>query len=609
MRRQHVAIPRRIVLAILGIGLFSGCTLGPDYRRPDVAIPVQWQPDRRAGDAMSVGPSVVQRREAAIYADVDVAPGVDADRPPAWALAPWWQRLDDPLLDDLVTATLSRNRDIAIAAEKVVHARTAFGQASSSQWPSVSAKANGTRMKQPPAALAGQGINNNDPSQSGAGRTSGGAFSFVQMGLDASWELDLFGGNRRAAEAARYGLDAARWEHRATMLALVGDVVGYYTQARRAQHLHAIEQDNVRTLQGLLRLSRARYEAGTVSRLDSVRFDADLRTAQARVTGQAVHYVQAANALSTLTGDAPGTWLPALLGIDGQAGTPSTDPARARDSATAQTTGHIATRSNGASGMTSTSAAGKARPAQSARTLADTPLPFPMPSFPVVVDVPSSVLLMRPDLQVAERGYAAATARVGVARADRFPKISLVGNLFSVGMRAGDLATHSSIGWAIGPSLSIPLFTGGRLRAAVAMADSDRQQAFLRYEALVLSALREVEDAMTGLSGAVSEADAAAVAACRYAEAADLASARFVAGADTQDASLQAQRDHAAARVRLADSRAAVTLAYVALQKALGGAWDGLTAPKAGISPVGDAIDASPATASRGTISKTRPAA
>ena len=549
MRRQCLRALSRIALAMIGIHILSGCTLGPDYRRPDVAMPSQWQADGVNGDAKPAVSAAVQGR------------GEGADVRPAWTLAPWWQRLDDPLLDDMVAATLSRNREIAIAAEKVVQARATYGQAAASRWPSVAARTNATRMKQPPIALASQGINSNDANQTGAGRPSGGAFSFVQAGLDASWELDLFGANRRAAEAARYGVDAARWEHRATLLALVGDAVRYYTQARRAQHLHAIEQDNVRTLQDLLRLSRARFDAGTASRLDSVRFEADLRAAQARVIGQAVQYRQAEHALSMLTGDAPGTWLPAMLGSGGQVRTSST-------------------------------------------------LPSLMPPLPVVVDVPSSLLLMRPDLHVAERGYAAATARVGVAQADRFPKISLVGNLFSVGMRTGDLAKHSSIGWAIGPSVSIPLFTGGRLRAAVAIADSLRQQAFLTYEATVLSALREVEDAMAGLSGAVSEVDAAVAAADRYAEVAALASARFVAGSDTRDATLLAQRDHAAARARLTDSRAAVTLAYVALQKALGGAWDGRAASPseiANIVPVVKVIDHVPG--SRGTILKTRPAA
>ncbi|MCP1119140.1 efflux transporter outer membrane subunit [Robbsia andropogonis] len=519
--------------AIAGLVASSACTLGPDYRRPDVAVPAQWR-SMGAADVRS-GLDDGQR---ALRQAVD-----DEHVMHAWSLAPWWQRLNDPVLDDLVGAALARNRDLAIALEKVREARAAYGQASAQPWPSLSATASGTRQDQPSMvmAFAGPGAGSGAGS-GGQSSLSGGPISFLQAGLSASWEVDLFGGNRRAAEAARYGLDAAHWQHRATMLALVGDVVRYYTQARLAQQQHAIERDNARTLTHLLKLTRARCEAGTASRLESLRFDADLRTTQARIIARAVQYRQAEHALSMLTGEAPGTWLPALQGPD-----------------------DLADVSSHASMSTQTAAHAGVLP----------PPPLPLPSFPIAVAVPSSVLLMRPDLQVAERQYAAATARVGVAQAERMPKVSLVGSLYSIGLRPGDLARRSSIGWGIGPQISLPLFTGGRLRAAVDMAMSVRQQAFLTYESAVLTALRDVEDAVVGLSGAIAEADAAEAAEGRYAEAARLATSRFEAGADLQDATLIAKRDHAASRTRLADSRVAVTLAYIGLQKALGGGWDG----------------------------------
>ncbi|WP_347557060.1 TolC family protein [Robbsia sp. KACC 23696] len=572
--RQYGRVSMRRLGCIAALIALSACTLGPDYRRPDLPVPVQW---RSSGAAQGQGQSVTQ------------PPSSDQAVMDAWSLAPWWLRLNDPLLNEIIDAALTRNRDVAIATEKVMQARAAFRVSGAPRWPSLSARGNATRQQQPPMALMNQGLGNANGGQSSPlGGFGSGPISLLQAGLDASWELDLFGGNRRAAEASRYGLDAAQWQYRATMLTLVGDVVHYYTQARRAQQQHAIERDNARTLASLLRMTRARFEAGSASRLDSVRFDADLQAAQARIVAQAVFYRQAEHALSMLTGDAPGTWLPSLRGPDLASRTVATPLSSApserllhaasgmssntasASAATLQEERHAEKRGADASDPPSDSDPGLAR---------YTPL-----SIPVDIAVPSAVLLMRPDLQVAERAYAQATARLGVAEAERLPKVSLVGGLYSVGMKAGDLSKRSSIGWAIGPQLSLPLFTGGRLRAAVDEAKSLRQQAFLTYEGAVLSALREVEDALVGLTGAVAEVEASEAAERRYDEAARLASARYLAGADPQDATLIAARDLAAARTRLADSRAAVMLAYVGLQKALGGGWDGRAAKQGVIS-------------------------
>lgn len=464
---------RRIVGVLVTSSLLAGCVVGPDYQTPRTPLPAKWASNK------------------------DKA----AERPPE--LAAWWTRLNDPLLTNYVERAIRNNLTVATAKARVEEARASLRQERGTLFP----VANGSFSVNRSQSAGGSG-------NSGLSNVSTQYLSSI----DASWELDLFGGRQRAVEAARYGLDAAAEDLRNTMLVLIGDVALNYSQVRTSQALLALARRTARSQRESASLTRTKYDAGSAANADVARSEALAATTEADVATFEIERAAAVHHLSILLGLPPAA-LSAEL-------------------------------SKGA--------------------------PIPRPQFPLPVGIPADTLLNRPDLRLAERQLAQATARIGVAEAARYPAISLTGNIATQALSISDLAQKSSIAWTLGPAVTVPLFRAGQLKAAVDVATALRDQATFAYQSAVLTAMADVENAIVSVSRERYRGAKLLIAATAYHRAAESSRAQYREGTTDYLNLLDAQRTLYASEAALIGNQLAIVAAYIALNKALGGGWTGV---------------------------------
>lgn len=461
---------RRLLVPIFSTALLAGCVVGPDYQTPILPMPANWSGQTQAKPAQ-----------------------------PA-QLARWWQRLRDPELNTLVEEAVAGNLDVATAKAKIREARASYRQSAGTLLPSADGSGSVTRNK---SATTTSGSN--------------AIYSEYQAGFDASWELDLFGANRRGVEAARYGVDASQEELRSTLLTLVGDVASYYAQARGYQARIALARRSAASQRQTAELTRQMALAGTATAADVAKAMGQASSTEAAIPTLEASYAETVHRLSVLTGRPPAALSERLK--------------------------------RGA--------------------------PIPAPRLPMPTGIPADILLSRPDVRMAERQYAQYTAKIGQTDAARYPSVSLTGNISTAALKLGDLGKSSSIGWSFGPELSVPLFNAGQLRAAVDIARAQRDQYFIAYRSSVLTALEDVENALVSLSQERIRVGKLASSAKSYGEAARLETTLFKAGEASLLDVLDAERSLYTAEDTMLQSRVLVATEYIALNKALGGGWDG----------------------------------
>ncbi len=332
------------------------------------------------------------------------------------------------------------------------------------------------------------------------------------VGFDATWELDLWGRVRRSVEAATADLDAAAADLHGMALTVAAEVARTYVDLRAAQRRTALAEENLRLQEQTLTLVQARLAAGLVGERDVAQATTNVATTRARLPQLAAAEAAARNRLAVLLGRAPGT-LTADLG----------------------------------------------------------PAPVPRLGSALPVGAPADLLLRRPDVRAAERRLAAAVARIGIAEADRYPRISLFGTLGLAADGPEHLFARDSLVAAIGPSLRWNLFDAGRktdaVRAATAAAEAER----LAFEQAVLLAVEETENAMVRFGREQARRDALARAAAEARRAVDLAQTQYREGLSDFQTVLDSERVVAAIEDDLASSEAAVAGFAIALCKALGG--------------------------------------
>ncbi|HXG05333.1 MAG TPA: efflux transporter outer membrane subunit [Candidatus Binatia bacterium] len=350
-------------------------------------------------------------------------------------------------------------------------------------------------------------------------RGFGGESDLFATTLDLSFEIDLWGRLRRATEAARAELLAAEEARRTVVMTLVSDVAVNYLALRQLDLELETTRRNLASRERSLQLVRDRFEAGLTSALDLRQAQAELASTAAQIPDLERQIAQTEHRLSVLLGRPPG---PIVRGRP--------------------LTGQL----------------------------------FP-PEVPA--GLPSALLERRPDIRQAEAALVAANARIGVARAAFFPQISLTG-LFGVESAAlSDLFTGPSRVWQFGPAVTLPIFTAGRNRANLALAEARQREALARYEQAIQQAFREVEDALVAYRQArlALAEQAAAVQAAR--EALRIAEDRYTSGLTNYLSVLDAQRTLLAAEVAESRTLLARLVAVVQLYRALGGGW-GADAPE-----------------------------
>ena len=464
----------------------------------------------------------------------DARPSLSRD-----SLAQWWTLFRDPTLDALIEQALQSNLDIRIASSRIAEARYRLLEAGSLDKPVIgaAATANNTQVSENTglAAIAnasGTGIGGSAGSggrSTGSGFASPGRnFSTFSAGFDASWEIDLFGGARRSREAARADLDASIWSRRDTQVTLSAEVARVYFLLRRTQAQLSQADALIAARKGVVEQTQAKTTSGIVPGRALSGPTALLKQAEAE---RAQLEETRSDQLAALA---------VLLAVS-QSNLP---------------TSLVAARSP------------------------DSPTTLDIPA-----GLPSELLRRRPDIRASERQLAAATARIGVAKADLYPRLSLTGVAELISTALGNLVSSGSIQTLAQGQFSFPLLDFGRGKAKVGIASEQAEQAYLSYRKTVLTALADVEREL-GAVQAQRARDLALRGNLRQAEKAESAAlASFHAGLTDLTSVEQAKESRIAAQLTLLESDFALKQAEIGLFKALGGGWPTETAQDA---PAGD---------------------
>lgn len=415
----------------------------------------------------------------------------------ASTLAAWWQTLAEPLLTDLMQRAATGNRDLAQAEARVREARARRGISDADRYPTLQASAGATRRT--------------SSEETGSGSTS----QLYNAGFDARWELDIFGGKRRALEAATANLEASEYDLHNVLVSLLAEVALNYIDTRAFQARLAVAEANLRSQRETFDIARWRAEAGLATQRDVEQATLNLEQTRAQIPALRTGIAQAANRIAVLLGQNPGT-------LDDVLAAPRAIPAA--------------------------------------------------PSA-IALGVPADALRRRPDVQRAERKLAAQTAQIGVATAAQYPNFVLTGSIGLEALRAGRLLNAGALATSLGASIGGTVFDAGRLRQNVAVQNALQQQALGLYEAAVLSSLEEVENALVAYAAEQQRREALAAAAGAARNAAELASFQYSSGLVDFQVVLDTQRSLLSLEDQLAASQGTVTSNVVRLYKALGGGW------------------------------------
>jgi len=474
--------------SISALSLFlGGCSVGPDYKEPVLAVPAAWTEAQQKG--------------------VDTRPA---------ELTRWWTAFEDPMLNSLIDRAVQSNLDLRVAEARIREARASRAVVASGAWPTVDTSGSYTRSRTSENAF-------NIPSQNGTGGGSpGGNASGIKLernlfnaGFDANWEIDVFGGVRRSVEAADATIEATEYSRRDILVSLLGDVARNYIDLRGAQRRLAVARTNLKAQQDSLELTQVRFNAGLASDLDVSRAEAQISTTAAQIPTLESILKQAAYSLDLLLGLSAGALWKEL----------------------------------------------------------ESEVAIPNLPAEVLVGLPSDLLRRRPDIRFAERQLAAATAQVGSAVADLFPRFSLTGAAGLQSISASDWFTGRSRYWSIGPTISWPVFDAGRIRANIEIRNAQQEQALNRYEQAVLAALGDVEKSLVNYAQEQIRHRSLNDAVVANRRAVVMANELYVRGLNDYLSVLDSQRALYLTETELAQSEATMASNLVALYKALGGGW------------------------------------
>jgi NodT family efflux transporter outer membrane factor (OMF) lipoprotein len=353
------------------------------------------------------------------------------------------------------------------------------------------------------------------------------SFSYpYSLGLDAAWELDFWGRFRRGVESANASLYATYANYDDVLVSLIAEVASTYTQIRTFEQQLAFARANVKIQEKSFELATMRYEGGETSELDPTQAKALFKQTQATIPQFEAGLRQAKNALAILLGIPP-IEIQHILGP---------------------------------------------------------PKPIPIAPPEVAVGIPADLLLRRPDIRRIELAAAAQSARIGVAKSDLFPRISLAGSfLFMTSDKGGevtnnasfsDLFSSDSITYFVGPKIQWPILNYGRIRNDVRVQDARFQQFLVEYRNTVLRAMQDVEDGMVGFLRAQEQQIFLTESVKSYQRAVDLAQLQYIEGLSTYQRVIDAQRFLTQQQNQLASAKGAVVTNLIATYKALGGGWE-----------------------------------
>lgn len=479
----------RRFLALICFALASSCTMGPDYAGP---------PDIAAGASGMRFPATDN--------------AINEAEP---ALASWWTSLKDETLNTLISRALAANSGMATIRLRVRQARATLSLERSSNLPAIGTRVAAVHAELPDLVLpVGSPDRGSSPPDNDT-QARLGSLDLFSASFDARWEVDLFGGRRRAVEAALATVGAAEADLEDARVQLTAEVAQTYNNLRVQQKLLTLVHETAALDRRILELLKQREERGVASSLDVERFQSRLDSTSAQITSLEAELAIIKNALALLAGEEPRTF-DGL--IDG---------------------------------------------------------PAPLLSVPARINVgdPSSLLRRRPDIRAAERQLAAQTAGIGIAEASRFPRLSLFG---LIGLGSNSVSSFSDgldLSALAMPQLQWQFLDFGRGAARVERARGSRDEAEIRYRQSVLEALRDADDALTRFGHRRQSLFNVAQARASAARSSALVLRRFRGGTATLIDVLEAERQRIASERDLVRESGALFGDYVSLQKALGLGW------------------------------------
>ena len=461
-------------LLAIAIATLAGCSLAPTFELPEVPIADSY-------------------KEPAPW-----TPATPADRLPRDS---WWQPYGDAELNQLQARLVQNSPDLNAALARYQQAKAYADQLRSGLFPSLFLRGDGTRARQ---------SENNPP----AGAASPRYYNAYAAGVEATYEVDLWGRVRNDVNAGNLQASAAAADLESARLSLQAQLADYYIAIYGLDREAALLADTVAAYDRALSLTQERHEAGIVSGLDVARAQTQLDTARSQMSQNLAQRATLEHAIAVLVGESPSQF-----------------------------------------------------------TLAPRSVPLQLPEVPR--DMPSNLLQRRPDIAAAQRRAAAANASVGVARAAFFPSITLSGAYGFQSNRSSDWLTAPNAAWSVGPTVLLELFDAGRRRAQVAQARAVLDEAGQTYRGIVLGAFQEVEDNLALLHhyGNAAESERSAVTSAQ--KSLDFAMNRYREGAVSYLEVVQSQTTSLTAQREALDLETRQLRASVALIRALGGGWEG----------------------------------
>lgn len=470
-RLTRTAASTTLLAAVL-----SGCTtVGPDYAGAPVLAPqaVERGAFLRASDA--------------------------AARAPA---ARWWESLNDPVLNRLVDDALAGSPSLTAANARVAQSRASLAASKTAAIPSISTSLSAPYINVPGDLLGG----------SDGGRNETNAYN---LGFDAAWEIDLFGGQRRKVEAATARAEASEASVADARVSLSAEIARAYVGLRARQTMQTLQNRQIGIDRALAGLARERFEAGTAPAQPVNAAEAQVFASEADVAKTSAEIAVLMDQIAGLTGKEPGS-------LD---------------------------------------------------TILKAPVPVPLPPETVAVGDPAMLLRSRPDVRAAERQLAAANADVGVQIANKFPKISFMGILGLGGQSIADVFEPGNLVGLALPQLKWSIFDGGRAARQVDVAQGTFAEAEAMYQQSVLGALQDAEGSLARF-GAQRIAFARTIdAEQRAKKTAQLQQQRLAAGSAGRADTLNAERQVIQVSMAVAGAHSELTTAFVAVEKALGLGW------------------------------------
>jgi len=449
----------------------SACTIGPDYERPPVISPGEW---------------TVSYDTAADLTD-----------------SAWWQQFDDPVFDKLITKALINNLDLQAAVARVDQYLGQLRTTRAEYFPQINASASVARQDDTDTGLT----------------LPGGPYNDYRGGLNASWEIDLWGRVRRANEAVRAELLASEAGRRSVLLTLVSNIASNYIVLRGLDRQLEIAWETEQTYAESLRIFRLRHKYGTVSMVEVSQVESEYEAAHQIIPKLESQVAQREHLISLLLGQNPG-------------------------------------------------------PIPRGKKIGDLSVPV------IPAGLPAELLEQRPDIIQAEQALIAANARIGVAKALYFPRISLTGALGTASIHSSKLFDADSKTWQIGGDVLAPIFTFGAIKGQVMTSEAAQREALYRYRQSIITAFSEVEDALVATSKGRESQEAKQRQVRALKKYAQLAGYQYDVGTTSYLQVLDANRSLFSGQLDYIQVQTEALTSLVDVYRSMGGGWLDIVDPQ-----------------------------